>query len=80
LDLESTPQSQNARLLSPTSVVKVGTSRKRKGKSPVQVSEVIKQVTGAEEEACPSPQRNFSPLPPLGLEEVPSSTKTMLDN
>jgi hypothetical protein len=37
---------------------------------------VIKQVTGDEEEACPSPQRDFSPPPPQGLEEVPSSTKT----
>jgi hypothetical protein len=76
LDLASTPQSQNASPLSPTSVVKAGTSRKRKGRAPVQVSEVSKQVTGAEEEACPSPQRDFSPPPPPGLEEVPSSTKT----
>jgi hypothetical protein len=76
LDIASTPQSQNASPLSPTSVVKAGTSRKRKGRAPVQVSEVIKQVTGTEEEACHSPQRDFSPPPPPGLEEVPSSTKT----
>jgi hypothetical protein len=29
----------------------------------------------AEEEICPSPHRYFLPPPPLGLEEVPSSTK-----
>jgi hypothetical protein len=75
LDLASTPQSQNASPLSPTSDIKEGSSRKRKGRAPVQVSEVNKQVTGAEEEACPSPQRDFSPPPPPGLEEVPSSTK-----
>jgi hypothetical protein len=75
LDLASTPQSQNASPLSPTSAIKAGSSRKRKGRAPVQVSEVSKQVTGAEEEACPSPQRYFSPPPPPGLEEVPSSTK-----
>jgi hypothetical protein len=37
LDITSTPQSQNESPLSPTSVVKVGTSKKRKGRSPVQV-------------------------------------------
>jgi hypothetical protein len=76
LDLASTPQSQNASPLSPTSVVKVGTNRKRKGRAPVQALEVNKQVPGVEEEAFPSPQRYFSPPPPPGLEEVPSSTKT----
>ena len=29
----------------------------------------------AEEEVCPYPHRYFSPPPPPGLEEVPSSTK-----
>jgi hypothetical protein len=75
LDLASTPQSQKASPLSPTSATKAGTSRKRKSRASVQVSEVSKQVTGAEEEVCPSPQRDFSPPPPPGLEEVPSSTK-----
>jgi hypothetical protein len=77
LDIVSTPQSQNASPLSPTSVVKAGTSRKRKGRAHVQVSEVIKQVIGLEEEVCHSPQRDFSRPPPPGLEEVPSSTKTV---
>jgi hypothetical protein len=36
----------------------------------------IKEVTGTEEEACHSPQRDFSPPPPPELEEVPSTTKT----
>jgi hypothetical protein len=42
LDIASTPQSQNAILLSPTSIVKAWTSRKRKGRAFVQVLEVIK--------------------------------------
>jgi hypothetical protein len=41
-----------------------------------KIQEVIKEVTGTEEEACHSPQRDFSPPPPPELEEVPSSTKT----
>jgi hypothetical protein len=45
LNISSTTQSQNASPLSPNIVVKAGTSRKRKGRAPVQVSEVIKQVT-----------------------------------
>ena len=40
LDLAYTPQSQNAIPLSPTSVVKARTSRKRKGIAPLQVLEV----------------------------------------
>jgi hypothetical protein len=75
LDLAPTPQSQRASPLSPTSATKAGTSRKRKGRAPAQVSEINKQVTEAEEEVCPSPHRDFSPPPPPGLEEVPSSTK-----
>jgi hypothetical protein len=75
LDLAPTPQSQKASPLSPTSTSKAGTSRKRKGRAPVQVSEISKQVIEAEEEVCPSPHRDFSPPPPPGLEEVPSSTK-----
>jgi hypothetical protein len=75
LDLASNPQSQKACPLSPTSATKEGTNRKRKSKSFVQVLEVSKQVTRAEEEVCPSPQRDFSPPPPPRLEEVPSSTK-----
>ena len=75
LDLAPTPQSQRASSLSPTSVTKAGTSRKRKGRALVKVSEVNKQVIEAEEEVCPSPHRYFSPPPPPGLEEVPSSTK-----
>jgi hypothetical protein len=55
LDLVSTPQSQKASPLSPTSSTKEGTNRKRKGRAHVQVSDVSKQVTGADEEACPSP-------------------------
>jgi hypothetical protein len=38
LDLASTPQSQKAIPLSPTTTTKVGTSRKRKGRAYVQVS------------------------------------------
>jgi hypothetical protein len=55
LNIASTTQSQNASPLSSTSAVKAGTSRKRKGRAPIQVSKVIKQVTGIEEEGCPSP-------------------------
>jgi hypothetical protein len=75
LDLAPTPQSKKASPLSPTSSTKAGTGRKRKGRAPVQVAEINKQVTEAEEEVCPSPHRDFSPPPPPGLEEVPSSTK-----
>jgi hypothetical protein len=76
LDLASTPQSHKASPLSPISATKAGTSRKRKTQAYVQVSEISKQDTGAEEEVCASPQRYFSPHPPPGLEEVPSSTKS----
>jgi hypothetical protein len=76
LDIEATPQSQKASPLSSTSAAKEGTSKKRKGRVLVQDSEVIKEVTGTEEEACHSPQRDFSPPPPPELEEVPSTTKT----
>jgi hypothetical protein len=75
LDIVATPQSQNASTLSSTNVAKAGTSKKRKGKFLIQVSEVIKEVTGTGEEACLSPQRDFSPPPPPDLEEVPSTTK-----
>jgi hypothetical protein len=75
LDVAATPQSQNASPLSSTSVAKAGTNKKRKGRFPVQVSEVIKQVPGTEEEVCHSPQRDFSPPPPPELKEVPSTTK-----
>ena len=75
LDLAPTPQSQKASTLSPTNTSKVGTSRKRKGRAPIQVLDISKQVIEAEEEVCPSPHRYFSPPPPPGLEEVPSSTK-----
>jgi hypothetical protein len=67
LDLAPTPQSQKASPLSPTSATKTGTSRKRKGRTPVQVPEISKQVMEAEEEVCPSPQRYFSPPPLPGL-------------
>jgi hypothetical protein len=46
LDIAATPQSQNASPLSSTSVAKAGTRKKRNGRAPVQVSEVIKQVIG----------------------------------
>jgi hypothetical protein len=75
LDLAPTPQSQKASPLSPTSTSKAGTNRKRKGRAHVQVSEISKQVIEVEEEVCHSPHRYFSPPPPPGLEEVPSSTK-----
>jgi hypothetical protein len=61
--------------LSPTSAIKVGTNRKRKGITPIQVPDINKQVIEVKEEVCPSPHRDFSPPPPPGLEEVPSSTK-----
>jgi hypothetical protein len=48
LDIAATPQSQNASPLSSTSAAKAGTRKKRKGRAPVQVSEVIKQVIGTE--------------------------------
>jgi hypothetical protein len=75
LNLASTPQSQIAGPLSPTSATKAGTIRKRKGRALVQVSEINKQVMEVEEEFCPSPHRDFSPPPPPSLEEMPSSTK-----
>jgi hypothetical protein len=75
LDLAPTPQSQRESPLSPSSNSKEGTNRKRKGKTPIQVPEISKQVIEVEEEVCPSPDRYFSPPPPPGLEEVPSSTK-----
>jgi hypothetical protein len=76
LDLAPTPQSQKASPLSPTNTSKEGTSRKRKGRAPIQVSKISKQVIEVEEEVCPSPHRYFSPSPPSGLKEVPSSTKS----
>jgi hypothetical protein len=75
MDIAPTPQSQRASSLSPTSATKAGTSRKRNDRAPVQVSKVNKQVIEAKEEVFPSPHRDFSPLPPPGLEEVPPSTK-----
>jgi hypothetical protein len=42
LDLASTLQSHNSSTLSPTSSIKAGRSRKRKGRAPVQDSEVNK--------------------------------------
>jgi hypothetical protein len=42
LDIEPTPQSQKASPFSPTSATKAGTSRKRKGRSLVQVSKINK--------------------------------------
>jgi hypothetical protein len=75
LNLVSTPQSQIVGPLSPTSTSKAGTNRKRKGRTPIQVLEIIKQVIEAEEQVCPSSHRHLSPPPPPGLEEVPSSTK-----
>jgi hypothetical protein len=63
--------------LTPTSATKAGTNRKRKGRTPIQVLEIKKQVIEAEEEVFPSPHREFSPPPPTGLEEVPSSTKVI---
>jgi hypothetical protein len=75
LDIAATPQSQKARPLSSISAAKAGTRKKRKGRVPVQDPEVIKKVTGTEEEACHSPQRYFSPPPPPELEEAPSSTR-----
>jgi hypothetical protein len=76
LDLAPTPQSQKASTLSPTSTSKEGTSRKRNGRTPIQVPYISKQVIEVEEEVCPSPHKYFSPPPPPGLEEVPSSTKS----
>jgi hypothetical protein len=42
LDLAPTPQSQKASPLSPTSTSKEGTSRKRKGRTPIQVPDINK--------------------------------------
>jgi hypothetical protein len=67
-----TPQSQIVGSSSPTST-KIGINKKRKGRAPIL--EINKQVKEAEEEVFPSPQRDLSPPPPPGLEEVPSSTK-----
>jgi hypothetical protein len=72
LDPTPSPQSQIAVSSSPTST-KVGISKKIKGRA--LVLEINKHVREAEEEVCPSPHRYFSPPPPPGLEEVPSSTK-----
>jgi hypothetical protein len=59
LNLAPTPQSQRASPLPPTNATKAGTSRKRKGRAPIQVSEVNKQVIEVEEEVFPSPHRYF---------------------
>jgi hypothetical protein len=75
LYLAPTLQSQKESPLSPTSATKARTSRKRKGRSPIQVSEISKQVIENEEEVFPSPHRYFSPPPPPGLEEMFSYTK-----
>jgi hypothetical protein len=72
MDPTPTPQSQIA-VPSASTSTKAGINKKRKGRAPV--SEINKQVMEAEEEICPSPHRDFSPPPPPGLEEVPSSTK-----
>jgi hypothetical protein len=72
MDPAPTPQSQIAIPLASTST-KAGISKKRKGKA--LVSKISKQVMEAEEEICPYPHRDFLPPPPLGLEQVPSSTK-----
>jgi hypothetical protein len=72
LDPTPTPQSQIA-VPSTSTSNKASINKKRKVRAPVL--EVNKQVMEAEEEICPSPHRDFSPPPPLGLEEVPSSTK-----
>jgi hypothetical protein len=77
LDLAPTPQSQTTSPLSPTSATKEGTTRKRKEKTFVQVLEINKHVIEVEEEVFPSPHKYFSPPPPPGLEEVPSSTKSI---
>ena len=76
-DIAATPQSQIEIPLPSTSAAKASTRKKRKGRVLVQVSEVIKEVTGTEEEAFHSPQRDFSPPPPPELEEVPSTTKSV---
>jgi hypothetical protein len=72
MDPTPTPQSQIVGSSSPTST-KTGISKKRKGRAPI--SEINKQVREVEEEVYPSPHKDLSPPPPLGLEEVPSSTK-----
>jgi hypothetical protein len=72
MDTTPTPQSHIVGSSSPTST-KIRINKKRKGRAPV--SEINKQVREAEEEVSPSPHRDFSPPPPPGLEEVPSSTK-----
>jgi hypothetical protein len=54
LDIAATPQSQKASPLSSTNAAKSCTSKKRKGRVPVQVLEVIKEVRIIEE-ACHSP-------------------------
>jgi hypothetical protein len=77
LNITTTPQPHKAIPLASTSAAKVSTSKKRKGRVHVQVSEVIKEVTGTEEEACHSSQRYFSPPSPLELEEVPYNTKNI---
>jgi hypothetical protein len=72
VDPTPTPQSKIVGSSSPTST-KTGINKKRKGKAPV--SKINKQVREVEEEVFPSLHRDFSPPPPPGLEEVPSSTK-----
>jgi hypothetical protein len=76
LDLAPTPQSQNPSSLSPNNATKLGTSRKRKGKTPIQFSKISKQVIESKEEVCPSKHKYFSQPPPPGLEEMHSSTKS----
>jgi len=44
LDVESTPQSQNARLISSTNAAKAGTNKKINGRVHVNVSKLIKKV------------------------------------
>jgi hypothetical protein len=59
LDLEPNLQSQKEILLSLTSATKPGTSRKRKGRAPIQVLKISKEVIETEEEVFPSPHRYF---------------------
>jgi hypothetical protein len=72
LDPTPTPQSQIAGSSSPTST-KTAINKKRKGRA--SISKINKQFREVEEEVCHSPHRDFSPPPPLGLNEVPFSTK-----
>jgi hypothetical protein len=72
LDPTPTPQSHIAGSSSTTST-KIGIIKKRKGKVPI--SEINKKVKEVEGEVFLSRHKDFSPPPPPGLEEVPSSTK-----